>query len=430
MSAARRGRLRAQLARPVIQTFLATVGITAVNLITGAILARELGPSGRGLLAAAIIWPQVLRFLIMLGAVDAITYRAARPATDLPRLAGTASGMAAIQAAFVLSLGAIAIPLILNRYGDEATAAALISVGTVCIGTVGMYYLGILNARHRWATFNALTFLISGLAGAMITLLAILGTLDVKTTMLCYLAGVAPTTIAAGIAVRRMSGSFTRPDWGLARELLGYGVRTQFSMVRNPLSQQIDQLAVSLFLAPAQLGLYVVGYTITVVVGFVSAAFTVVSFPAVARAEGHDEQRRIAGRYLSWALLTAVVIAVPLEIFADPLLGLVFGSDFEPAATTTRILLGAAILLACSRVGISILNGLDRPGDSGIGGLLMMGGSVVGLAIFVPLLGLEGAAVGALVGAASAFAWSMTRVAGALEVRPWALLSPRNALSR
>jgi O-antigen/teichoic acid export membrane protein len=425
----RGGRAGAVLKRPAVQTFLATVAITGVNLVTGAILARQLGPSGRGALAAALLWPQLLRFAIMVGATDAITYWAARPEAQLRKLAGTATGLAVVQAVAVLGVGSIVIPLILSRYAHGAVLAGFISLGTVCIGTAGMYYLGILNGQHRWTTYNVLSFLISGLAGFTIVLLALLDELTVTTTMLCYLAGVAPTTIVGAIAVRRVAGPFERPDRELARSLLGYGVRTQFSMVRNPLSQQIDQLVVSLFLAPAQLGLYVVAYTMTVVVGFVSAAFSVVALPAVARAEDPVLQRALASRYMSRSLLSGLAVAIPLEIFAGPLMRLVFGDEFGPSAAAARILLAAAVLTACARVAISVLNGLGRPSDSGVAGALMIGGAAAGLAVFVPLFGLEGAALGAVAGALAGFGWSLNRVAAALSVRPWSLLVPHRALA-
>ena len=50
-----------------LQTALARVLILAINMGTGIITARFLGPQGRGEQAAIILWPQLLAYLMTLG---------------------------------------------------------------------------------------------------------------------------------------------------------------------------------------------------------------------------------------------------------------------------------------------------------------------------------------------------------------------------
>ena len=68
------------------QTFLANVFILGINAGTGIITARLLGPSGRGELAAMIMWPQFLAYCLTLGVPSALLY-------NLKRYPGQASSL-------------------------------------------------------------------------------------------------------------------------------------------------------------------------------------------------------------------------------------------------------------------------------------------------------------------------------------------------
>src|SRR4051812_39221001 len=46
-----------------LQTFGAQLAVTMINILTGILTARLLGPEGRGLLAVLTLWPQLLGHL-------------------------------------------------------------------------------------------------------------------------------------------------------------------------------------------------------------------------------------------------------------------------------------------------------------------------------------------------------------------------------
>jgi O-antigen/teichoic acid export membrane protein len=418
-----RARIRSELARPVVQTFLATVAINVFGVLTGALLARALGPVGRGELAAAILWPTLLRFFVMLGGVDAIVYRAARPDARIGRLAGTALGLGVLQIGVLLALGLVLLPLILADYSDEAVVASLIYLGVLAVAVVGLYMGSILNGTHRYRAFNVLSVAVIGLGAALMVVLAAIDQLTVETAALCYLGGVLPTTLVAFEIVRRIEG-IERPDRELGRELISYGWRSQPSSTRNTLNEQLDQLVVSIFLSAAQLGLYVVGYTVTIIIGFLSAAASVVTLPAVARTEEAERRRALVRRNVGLTFVTAALLAAVIAAIAGPLIELVFGADFTPAADTTRILLLAAAIAAPTRVGVAALNGLGRPGDAGIAGLITLAATGAGLAALIPPFGLEGAAFGVLAGTLAGATWCFTRLGRHLSASPLTLLIP------
>jgi hypothetical protein len=51
----------------VIQTVLANIAVQGLNVASGVLTARTLGPIGRGMLAGIIMWPQFLAYAMTLG---------------------------------------------------------------------------------------------------------------------------------------------------------------------------------------------------------------------------------------------------------------------------------------------------------------------------------------------------------------------------
>ena len=60
-------RIDAGRRHPVTLSLAASVAIQGLNVLTGIVLARTLGPAGRGELAAVMLWPSILAAVGSLG---------------------------------------------------------------------------------------------------------------------------------------------------------------------------------------------------------------------------------------------------------------------------------------------------------------------------------------------------------------------------
>jgi O-antigen/teichoic acid export membrane protein len=360
----------------------------------------------------------------MMGATEAISYRAARPDTKRPVLAGTLLWLSIAQSGLLVVIGVPLLPLILSGYGTTTVVASLLCLASFCVATPALYAASMLNGTRHFTTFNALRVLVVALRVVALVAIVAVDELTVTTAVLTYFVGIVPTLAGSLVAIRRVSGGIARPDLGLARSLAWFGWRTQLSSVRNPLNEQLDQLVISLFLAPVQLGLYAVAFTVTSVIGLLSGTIAIVALPGTARNVDPGASATAARRYLSLTFFSSVVVAAVLIAIATPLIDVVFGTEFGDAVGVTRILLVAAVFTALTRVGASVLNGLGRPGEAGIAGVLSLGGMAIGIAALLPWLGIEGAAIGTLAGYALSGGWCLLRLGRALGTSPRRLLTP------
>ena len=108
-------RLRAQASGAATSSLVATALIQVLNVVTGVILARTLGPSGRGELAAVILWPTMLWTVGNLGVVDSVTFHSARGSAPQRSIVSTSLAIALAQSAVLVAIGLVLVPLVLAK---------------------------------------------------------------------------------------------------------------------------------------------------------------------------------------------------------------------------------------------------------------------------------------------------------------------------
>src|SRR5438477_6264996 len=111
------GTLSAPQTRPIgsrefASTLITNVVIQGCTVIQGILVARLLGPVGRGQFAAAILWPNLFAAMGGMGVGVALARRAGRTA-DLARVIRTGLALTLLSGALAAALCAAAIPWLL-----------------------------------------------------------------------------------------------------------------------------------------------------------------------------------------------------------------------------------------------------------------------------------------------------------------------------
>ena len=389
-------RLRAQAGGAATSSLVATALIQLLNVVTGVILARTLGPSGRGELAAVVLWPTMLWTVGNLGVVDSVTFHSARRTAPQRSIVSTSLAIALVQSAVLVAIGLVLVPLVLAKQEASVVRDCMIFLASIPTSLVTLYLASVLNGTHRFVPFNVVraTVFLGNAAG--LVALAIASELTVTSAMIAYLASQVLTVLIAVIFVLPSSGPPSRPQRLLAREMLAYGWRSQLSTISNLLNERVDQLVISIVLAPASLGLYVVAWTMTSLSSMIGYSVTFAALPRVAQAKSAEERRARAHRYVFLTFISTAAVTVPVLLLAPEILRIVFGADFVQATGVTRVLLVASIPLGTARVLEAVLKGINRPLHAGFAegaGLIV---TAVGLAALLPTLGLMGAAITSL----------------------------------
>ena len=366
--------------------WLAASSITfnALGLITGPILARGLGPSGRGTLTAILVPLFLASWVAALG-LPAFARRSAaregRPRALVTTLAGLglASGglvfLAAPTIASTLAEGReVVYDLLLLGF---ALLPALI-VGNVLVAVVG--------GLERWRLTIAAQLVppIATLVGLIV--LWTTGNLTVGSAAVASIGGQLLVFLPTGLALRG-DGRF-RFEPRLARRALAFGMRAWPGQLSSLANARLDQLLMIPLVDPADLGFYVVAWTVATGPSVLGRAFATALSPRVAR--GDAEIVRTGSRILLPLVVAGTGVIAAVTPIALPLL---FGSAFEPAVGLAWVLLCSSIAHQGAIFLGEALSASGRPGTYAMGHVVALAVTLPGLIVLLPALGVYGAAI-------------------------------------
>jgi O-antigen/teichoic acid export membrane protein len=401
-----------------------------MNVVTGVLLARALGPHDRGVLAAVVLWPSMLAAVGSLGNVEATTFHAGRMRVALGSLVSTTLMIAITESLVLVGLGLLIAPIVYQDYGSGTLTVALLFLTFIPLNLSTLSLMAVLNGVQRFQLYQILRLSVVFVTLVLLAGLALAGELSVESAVVSYLAANAITTAAAAILVAHAVRSLSRPRLTLARQLLSFGLRSHTSAVPGLFNQRLDQLVISVFLAPAKLGLYVIATTLTSATAVVGYSVAMVALPTLARLEPGTERTATGRRLVVLTLVLSAGVSVPLFVLAPQIIDVFFGRGFHAATDAARVLLIGAVFFSMARTLEASLQGVGRPLSAGAGELVALGVTLIGLAVLLPMLGLVGAAL------ASVFAYGisaglMTRRLARILNLPWhAICLPHGTSAR
>jgi O-antigen/teichoic acid export membrane protein len=366
--------------------------VQAVLVVTGPLLARMLGPDGRGYLAALILWPLVISQLGNLGIPSALTYSIARDPGASRRLTRLGLSFAMPQALLLVGFQALWLLLVLHGDPPEVRTAGWLTLALVPAMLAQQYGLALLQGHLKLRLFNGLRFLPWFLYAVGVAILFVAGDDAILPIVGALLAAFTIAGTASLLNGVRFSRGEADPSVD-RRFLLSFGLRGLLSSLSAVDVLRPDQVVLALFLSPSALGLYVVGLAFTNLPYFIAKSVGLITFPWVASRQEEADARRAMWSLFWLTTAIAVVLVAALCASAHWLVPFFFGGQFDSAVTVTYIVLPGTIFLSARRVLSEGLKGRGYPLAGTLGELLSLAWVAIALAVFVPLWGIYGAAV-------------------------------------
>jgi O-antigen/teichoic acid export membrane protein len=388
------GALRRLASRDLVRAGFVTYvfsGLTlAANLVSGVIIARALGPDGRGISVALVTVAQLVGFLFAAGVAQSLSYFIARRPDDGPTLLTTWMLMLIPLTALAIGISQLLLPTIFGADDGQAVDLGRWFMFTIVL-VVGLELnYGLLLGAHDFFVYNALRFVQPLLMTLSFAVLWAVGELTLEGALIAPTAASALVlAIGLGRSVQRIG--IGRVDLQLGKETLWFGVRGQGSIVASNVTARLDVAMLPAFVSAANVGLYSVATNISLIVYQLSNTFAGLVIPAAASDTERSRVKVIGSLWASLAI--AAVVAVGLAVFARPLLGLVYGDRFRDAAEPLLLLLPGAVLFAGSAILGAGVYAAGRPFTATVAQLVGMVVTIAGLSAFLSTGGITAAAL-------------------------------------
>jgi O-antigen/teichoic acid export membrane protein len=378
------------------------------------ILARALGPTGRGTIAFVLVTAMVLGRVVSIGVAEATTVFAAdRPARRpvllsnllLVALTGGLLGAVLVSGALLLLGGA-------RPAGVARAELVALALGTLATGLVEAGYAFLLGCGR----IRQYAVVIASASWVYTLFLAVVWAgpgLTVARAAFIWTAAEGVRFLVLLLSSLRGIG-LGRPDLPLLRESVTFGLRAWIGSLSTFLNFRTDQILMGFIATEAALGAYAVAVNASEVLLYLPAAAATALLPIIARERPELRMKRTLRAFRSIAMITAASILIA-ALLGPLLIPTVFGDDFDASVRPFLLLLPGAIGFAAVAVFSNALVASGSPGLSSLGPTVSLGVGLTLDLILIPAYGAAGAASAAsaafLVGGGAALGAYRSRAA-------------------
>lgn len=380
--------LRNYFANAKIEVLLSGLGIAS-----SIVVARGLGPSGRGQLAAAMVWPSLVTLLASMELNHAFVYSVGAGWASPERLKrfgfryALAAGIPAMVAYWFFC------PFLLKKQFSEASWVPGVFALSIPLSLLIGLLLAIYQGGGRYRVWNAGRLFRGGAWTIAVVVmwhfagLTVLGLLIVQLVILAILG------VGLYASVRTVPSHVKDGAEVATGAIFRYGRAVYLSSIAYMINQQLDQLLLTFWVDSSDLGQYATAVAISGVLLLVSSAISPILFSEMARSSGNPLLQK---EHQSQALYLAAAILLPLgavvALAGPSLVTAIYGSVFEEAGRLLRVMAPASMLLGFGNVLSYVLRGAGRPMDATYGLGVGVTLTAAGLAVALPRYGIWGAA--------------------------------------
>jgi antigen flippase len=367
-----------------------------LNVLTGVITARWLGPQGRGEFAAITLWPQLLGYAFALALPSAVVFHAKRDPQHRREITGMTIVLSAIAGVIAVVVGEALMPLLLRHAAADTVRDARWMMGFAFPATVSTVLVALLQLEEKFHFYNRLRYapLLLTLAGLIV--LAALQTLTPLTAALAYfLPGV--VTFAWGLIwVWRHIRPRTSGALAALPPLLSYAARAYGGEVAGTLLAQLDKVFLVNLLSTAGFGVYVVIFNLSRIITTLSSAVAPVLLPKSA-GRSIGDVTAMTGRVLAVAIPLLIFPAVGFMLAGGLLLRWLYGVEFTVGQWALSGLIVEAVISSITYVMTQPYLAVNRPGVITVIQATSLPVLALAMWLLVPSWGINGAALGLLV---------------------------------
>ena len=381
------------------------VAALILGTLASVVIARVLGPEGKGIFAICTLIPFLIVTVCDLGVVSASAYFLARRRHSPPEVFGNNIVFAgAVGAAGVLA-GALAVSLFRANFfasvplGDLYFCLLLAPLNLLFL-FVQSVFLGLQKfAEYNLASVRRYAFF---LIGTVVTVWALRWGVEgaiaagVFSYVLADLYLLAETKRLAGRPVFRVSLPYLR-------DVARFGLQSHVGNLLSYLNYRGDMLLVNWFLGPSAVGFYSIGVLLVEQLWLFTNAAKLVIFLQVAAEEDPQRRNEFTPRVARVMLLTTLPAAVVLGLAGGFIVELLFSSRYLPAVRPLRLLIPGAAAMGISRLLANDIAGRGRPL---LNSYISAGMLALNLALncfWIPRFGIAGAALASTVSYSATF---------------------------
>lgn len=341
--------------------FVYTVGvafaIVLLQMSQGILLARLLGPEGRGAYATAVLYVQMMLYIGLLGGLEVICKYAAEAQVDQTKLRRAALWLGlttgTITTALVIALATTLLPAEKRHLIPHAVVCALSIAGQ----QVMLIMTAVDRGSGQFGAYNIRRIIAAASFPLLLLIAVCVMEIDVMLACWLFVAASIISMLACTTGLKKPFSGESRPGVGkLLKESRPYAV----SMLVTDLFDRMDLFLVTWFVVLEQQGFYAAIVPVVYPLTVIPNTMGLFLFNA-----GADQNRRLTKfdvhRILAMAIGVQTIMTIGFVILVGPVVRLLYGEAFAPSIEFAYWLAPASAIKGILQGLDSYLKGRGRP---------------------------------------------------------------------
>lgn len=384
---------KSRFAKNVSSVILTNGSVLAISLLSSIVLARALGPEGKGVLAVVLVYPQLIASLGQIGIRQAVVYEVGREKYDYDRIVGNVISLFLMTSTVGVAIALVTFGFLDFEQDRVSLVAVALAVSIIPLTLSKSYVGGVLLGRQRIKESNLIRLAVPVLHVILLVVLVWIFDLDILGALI---ATVAAALIVASVSVRKViyqSGVKIRFDWVIQRDLLRLGSVFAIAVFVNSLNYRLDIILLGWLSTSAEVGLYSLGVRFAELVYQIPAAVGIVVFSGSANSKKPREYSRKVWRLFRYSILLAAAGGGAIALLAPFFIPHLYGSDFKGSVSMLQLIMPGVIAMVAYKVLGFDMAGKGKPWTAilaSIPGLIV---NVILNVILIPQFGGNGAAI-------------------------------------
>lgn len=363
--------------------------ITAANII----IARQLGPTGKGIVSICLLVPSLIATICHMGIGAANTYYGSKNELLVRRLLRN-SLMYGVFLSIIIAIPYILfMPFYSGLLGNELTNQYLAIC--FCLFPLNLIwgYIGSIMLARQTIHELAIGRVLHNTIYLILVVVTIYFFKFEATAVLLAMLVAGLTEIFWDIHVIRNYLSLKmQPDFALLKKQFTYGIKGHVGNLFDFVNNRLDIFFVTYFLTVSQVGIYSISVLLAELIFYIPSAASTVLFPVTA-ASSNDQANRVTPVVCRHTFFWSVIAAVILFLIAKPTVEILFTVAFSNSILPLWLLLPGVVSLSINRVIANDFMGRGKPilntYSAGIAALC----TIILDIILIPLWGIPGAAI-------------------------------------
>jgi len=376
----------------VFTTFLSKVLLFFIGLGSSILIARILGPSGKGTYTLLILIPSLVVSIGSLGVSEATVYFLSKKKYTPQEVLGSNLFLSILLGSSYFIIGYILKRLDLLPWKDVPEGLLTLSLVILPVWIFRIYIDGIFRGTKRIKYYNFLLVFHPILLFGFFTLFVWILKLGIPGAILSF---VLAMTINAALGLH-LAANIEKTGISLSFEFLRkaavFGVKGHLGNMAHKFNLRLDQLLIGYWLGATPLGFYSLAVSLSELIWYIPDSIGVVLLPKLA-STSNTSSAKITGKIFRNTIFATTFLSLILLFFGKPLISTLYGERFLLSFTPMCLLLPGVIFMSFSKVLSKYFTGIGQPLVNSYASFLTLVFTVLFCFLLIPKYGINGAAL-------------------------------------